>query len=35
MRKSGQVLVAAELAEEYGLTDVDGRYIPRFAAQAS
>jgi len=25
MRKSGQVLVAAELAEEYGFTDVDGR----------
>jgi dehydrogenase/reductase SDR family member 1 len=25
MRKSGQVLVAAALAEEYGFTDVDGR----------
>ena len=25
MRESGQVLVAAELAEEYGFTDVDGR----------
>jgi dehydrogenase/reductase SDR family protein 1 len=25
MRKSGQWLVAAELAREYGFTDVDGR----------
>jgi hypothetical protein len=25
MEKSGQVLVAAELALEYGITDIDGR----------
>jgi NAD(P)-dependent dehydrogenase (short-subunit alcohol dehydrogenase family) len=30
MRKSGQLLWAADLAKEYGFTDVDGRYIPRF-----
>ncbi|MCT1903693.1 SDR family NAD(P)-dependent oxidoreductase [Oceanobacillus sojae] len=30
MEKSGQVFRAGELAEEYGLTDVDGRYIPPF-----
>jgi hypothetical protein len=25
MRRTGQVLVAAAIAEEYGLSDVDGR----------
>ena len=25
LRRSGQVLVAAAVAEEYGVTDVDGR----------
>ncbi|NMH68194.1 SDR family NAD(P)-dependent oxidoreductase [Bacillus sp. RO3] len=30
MEKTGQVLRAGDLAEEYGFTDVDGRYIPPF-----
>jgi NAD(P)-dependent dehydrogenase (short-subunit alcohol dehydrogenase family) len=34
MRKSGQFLWAADLATEYGFTDVDGRYIPRFNPEA-
>ena len=34
MRKSGQLLWAADLAKEYGFTDVDGRTIPRFDPQA-
>jgi hypothetical protein len=25
MQKSGQIVVAAELAQEYGFTDVDGK----------
>jgi len=29
-QKTGQLLWAADLAREYGFTDVDGRYIPRF-----
>jgi NAD(P)-dependent dehydrogenase (short-subunit alcohol dehydrogenase family) len=33
-RKSGQLLWAADLAKEYGFTDVDGRYIPRFNPEA-
>jgi NAD(P)-dependent dehydrogenase (short-subunit alcohol dehydrogenase family) len=34
MRKSGQFLWAADLAKEYGFTDADGRYIPRFDPEA-
>lgn len=30
MRKSGCVLVVADLAREYGFTDVDGRQVPPF-----
>nr|WP_230980898.1 SDR family NAD(P)-dependent oxidoreductase [Rossellomorea arthrocnemi] len=30
MKKTGQVLRAGDLAEEYRFTDVDGRYIPPF-----
>ncbi|MEL3973286.1 SDR family NAD(P)-dependent oxidoreductase [Rossellomorea oryzaecorticis] len=30
VEKSGQVLKAGDLAEEYGFTDIDGRYIPPF-----
>jgi len=33
-RKNGQLLWAAELAREYGFTDVDGRYIPLFDPNA-
>jgi hypothetical protein len=29
-RKNGQLLWVADLAREYGFTDIDGRYIPRF-----
>jgi len=34
MKRSGQLLWAADLAKEYGFTDVDGRYVPRFDPQA-
>lgn len=30
MRKNGELLVVADLAAEYGFTDIDGRGIPRF-----
>ena len=30
MAKSGRLLWAADLAEEYGFTDVDGKRVPRF-----
>ena len=30
MQKNGELLWACDLAKEYGFTDVDGRYIPRF-----
>ena len=33
-RKTGQLLWVAELAQEYGFTDTDGRYIPRFDPNA-
>ncbi|HLY16015.1 MAG TPA: SDR family NAD(P)-dependent oxidoreductase [Bryobacteraceae bacterium] len=33
-QKTGQLLWAAKLAKEYGLTDVDGRYIPVFDPKA-
>jgi len=34
MRKTGRLLWAAELAKEYGFTDVDGRVIPLFDPNA-
>jgi NAD(P)-dependent dehydrogenase (short-subunit alcohol dehydrogenase family) len=34
LRKTGQLLWAADLAVEYGFTDVDGRVIPRFDPKA-
>jgi len=34
IRKTGQLLWAAELANEYGFTDVDGRVIPLFDPNA-
>ena len=34
MRKNGQLLWACDLAKEYGFTDIDGRYIPRFDPKA-
>ena len=34
MAKSGQFLWVADLAKEYGFTDIDGRYIPRFDPNA-
>jgi NAD(P)-dependent dehydrogenase (short-subunit alcohol dehydrogenase family) len=30
MHKSGRTLTVGELAQEYGFTDVDGRYVPPF-----
>ena len=32
--KTGELLWAADLAKEYGFTDVDGRYIPVFDPKA-
>ena len=32
--KTGQLLWAAELAKEYGFTDIDGRAIPLFDPNA-
>jgi NAD(P)-dependent dehydrogenase (short-subunit alcohol dehydrogenase family) len=34
IEKSGQLLWASDLAKEYGFTDIDGRYIPRFDPKA-
>jgi len=34
LRKTGQFLWAADLAKEYGFTDVDGRHVPRFDPHA-
>jgi NAD(P)-dependent dehydrogenase (short-subunit alcohol dehydrogenase family) len=34
LKKTGQLLWACDLAKEYGFTDVDGRYIPRFDPKA-
>jgi hypothetical protein len=31
MSMTGKVRFVADLAKEYGLTDVDGRQVPRFA----
>ena len=33
MKRSGGTFISAELAEEYGITDVDGRTIPSLRAQ--
>jgi NAD(P)-dependent dehydrogenase (short-subunit alcohol dehydrogenase family) len=33
-RKSGELLWGGDLAKEYGFTDTDGRYIPRFDPKA-
>ncbi len=29
-KKNGELLWVCDLAREYGFTDTDGRYIPRF-----
>ncbi len=34
LKKSGRIHFVADLAKEYGFTDVDGRYIPRFGIGA-
>ena len=34
LKKTGRLLGACDLAKEYGFTDVDGRYIPRFDPKA-
>jgi len=34
LRKTGELLWAADLATEYGFTDVDGRVIPVFDPKA-
>jgi NAD(P)-dependent dehydrogenase (short-subunit alcohol dehydrogenase family) len=34
LQKTGQLLWACDLAKEYGFTDVDGRFIPRFDPKA-
>lgn len=31
LKKSGRIHFVADLAKEYGFTDVDGRWVPRFA----
>jgi len=33
-KKTGQLLWACDLAQEYGFTDIDGRFIPRFDPKA-
>ena len=33
MKRSGGTFINAELAQEYGITDVDGRVIPSLRAQ--
>ena len=34
VQKNGQLLWVCDLAQEYGFTDVDGRYVPRFDPKA-
>ena len=34
VRKNGELLWACDLAKEYGFTDTDGRYVPRFDPKA-
>jgi hypothetical protein len=31
IKKTGRICMVADLAQEYGFTDVDGRTVPRFA----
>ena len=33
-RRNGELLWACDMAEQYGFTDIDGRFIPRFDANA-
>jgi 3,4-dihydroxy-2-butanone 4-phosphate synthase len=33
MKRSGGTFISAELAQEYGITDVDGKVIPSLRAQ--
>jgi NAD(P)-dependent dehydrogenase (short-subunit alcohol dehydrogenase family) len=33
MKRSGGTFIAAELAQEYGITDIDGRVIPSLRAE--
>lgn len=35
LAKSGQLLYVADLAEEYGFTDIDGKFVPRFDPRPS
>ena len=35
MKKNGELLWVCDLAQEYGFTDTDGRFIPRFDPKAS
>ena len=35
MAKTGQILYVADLAQEYGFTDIDGNFVPRFDARPS
>ncbi|MFZ0593866.1 MAG: hypothetical protein WAM39_25645, partial [Bryobacteraceae bacterium] len=34
IKKNGKLLWVCDLAQEYGFTDTDGRYIPRFDPKA-
>jgi hypothetical protein len=34
IKKNGKLLWVCDLAQEYGFTDIDGRYIPRFDPKA-
>jgi 3,4-dihydroxy-2-butanone 4-phosphate synthase len=33
LKRSGGTFIAAELAQEYGITDIDGRVIPSLREQ--
>ena len=35
MAKTGRILYVADLAQEYGFTDVDGKFVPRFDPRPS
>ncbi|MDA0204877.1 MAG: SDR family NAD(P)-dependent oxidoreductase [Acidobacteria bacterium] len=35
MAKTGQILYVADLAQEYGFTDIDGKFVPRFDPRPS
>jgi len=34
LKKTGQIHFVADLAREYGFTDIDGRLVPRFGVTA-